>query len=156
MCGSGICQSDAGVAHQAAPLGALYGTSAKGCAESVFAHGGQPFKTGQEERFFVVSLGNDRGRLLWDGRGRLWESSWLKFFGLRDWGAPIPGADVLANVTAEDVTAHGLAQGLGNGAAKLDRQVGDAEARIHHVGFDERSRGAGIDAFCARAAEIGD
>ncbi len=84
-----------------------------------------------------------------------WESTWLKFLGWRDWGSPIPGANVLANIATEDVTAHRFAQSFRNAATKFDGQVGDAEARIHHVRIHERTGGAGIDAFGARAAEVG-
>src|SRR5205823_6889271 len=76
----------------------------------------------------------------------------------RDGGAAVPGADVLANVAAEDVTAHGAADRLRDGIAELDREVGNAEARVHgvagasaHDGFG----GTGLYAAAARAAAIG-
>src|SRR5262245_23246649 len=41
---------------------------------------------------------------------------------------------------------------LGNGGAKLDRQIRDAAGRIEHASIDERAGGARIEASTARSA----
>ena len=69
--------------------------------------------------------------------------------------AAVPGADVLADVAAEDVRADAGAMLLRNRAAQLDREVGDAERRVEPLpGHDGRGR-AGVDAARAGAAAVG-
>jgi hypothetical protein len=52
------------------------------------------------------------------------------------------------------MAAHGLAKFFGDAAAKLDGQIGNAEASIHYVRLNEGASWAGVDAFCAGAAEV--
>src|SRR5438874_5543487 len=49
----------------------------------------------------------------------------------------VPGADVLADVAAERPGPERVAQRLVDVAAMLDREVGNATARIQHVRIDE-------------------
>src|SRR5262249_2539422 len=66
----------------------------------------------------------------------------------------IPGADLLADVAAEDpVLERGPERGW-DGAAVLDREVGEAAPRVHGVSL-ERARGARGQAARARAAGVG-
>src|ERR1039457_4787700 len=66
-------------------------------------------------------------------------------------GAAVPGADVLADVAAEDVRTDGGATLQGDGGAELDGEVRDAEGGIYAGGKDGGG-GAGIDAALAGAA----
>src|SRR5712692_7415751 len=68
--------------------------------------------------------------------------------------AAVPGTNVLANVAAEHVVADGFAQLAGNRAAQLDREIGDATARIHDVGFYKSLRGTRVDTAAAASAQI--
>jgi len=67
----------------------------------------------------------------------------------------VVGADVLADVAAEDVAAHGSAEVLRDGAAELDGEVGDAAAGVEEVGLDQGFSGAGVEAEGAGAAAVG-
>src|SRR5712671_4019105 len=49
--------------------------------------------------------------------------------------APVPRANVLADVAAENMISHRLAELLRDGAAQFDGQVGDALSGIHDVGL---------------------
>ena len=72
-----------------------------------------------------------------------------------DRSAAVPGADVLADIAAEDLPADGLAKLLGDGALLLDGEVGDAARGVHLVRGHERVGGAGVDAARAASAAIG-
>src|SRR5580658_10126136 len=69
-------------------------------------------------------------------------------------GTAIPGADILADVAAKDLTANVGTERLSNGAALFYGQVRDTQARIHLVGSNQGAGGAGIDASRAAAAAI--
>ena len=69
-------------------------------------------------------------------------------------GTAIPGADILANVAAKDLTTHVGTERLSNGAALFYGQVRDTQARIHLVGSNQGAGRAGIDASRAAAAAI--
>ena len=62
----------------------------------------------------------------------------------------IPGADILADVAAEDLAADGRAEFFGDGAALLDGEVGDAAGGVHLARGDEGVGGAGVDAAACR------
>ena len=66
----------------------------------------------------------------------------------------IPWADVLADVTAEDPVAHERTQLARDGAAQLDREVGDAAPRVHAIRCDDGPRGTRIEAAVAAAAML--
>ena len=68
---------------------------------------------------------------------------------------PVPGADILADVASENLPAQMRAQLLRNGAALFDREIGNAEARVHLVGGDQRSGRTRIEAARATAATVG-
>ena len=72
-----------------------------------------------------------------------------------DRGFAIPGADVLADVAAEDVASHAVAQVLGDGAALFDGEIGNAAVGIELVGREKRVRGTGVEAASAGAAAVG-
>ena len=117
----GIAEGDAGIAHQAAPFGALDRASSKKRSELFFVHLSQPLEPWEEKRLFFGSFGGE-GKQLWGlGFRGLWENSWLKFGSLCHGGATIPRANVLADVAAEDMMAHGFAQAFGNTSAELNR-----------------------------------
>src|SRR6202007_2290068 len=162
----GIAQGDASVANQASPLGSLHSAAAKKAAELRFVHFRQPLESRQKQRFlgrfrslllsglrealqaFRLSLGR---RVLIERRGK---SPRTEFFA-RGYGSPaVPGAYILANVATEHMAAHGLAQLLRNRAAQLDREIGDAAARIHDVWFHESLRGTCLDAAAAASAQV--
>src|SRR5436305_1872423 len=66
-----------------------------------------------------------------------------------------PGADVLADVAAEDLVADGRAQFRCDLASFLNGEVSDAAARIHFSRRDEGLSGAGIQAARATSAAVG-
>ena len=66
----------------------------------------------------------------------------------------IPGANILADVAAEDLAADAVAEIFGDGAALLDGQVGDAAGGVHLI-RREGLRGAGVDAAGAGSAAVG-
>src|ERR1700678_3086335 len=68
--------------------------------------------------------------------------------------AAIPGAHILADVAAKDLTAHLCTQWLSNWPPLFNRKVGDTEARIHLVGRDQGAGGAGIEASRATTAAV--
>jgi hypothetical protein len=150
----GIAEGHAGVAYQASPLRALDGTAPKDRAELFLVHRRQPLEAWQEERFLIGSIRNGRRRLPRLVFCALSENSWLELRSQCYRGSPIPRTDILTNVAAENVPAHGFAQGRWYRSAKFDRKVGDAQACVHHVGLDERSGRAGVNASGAGAAEI--
>ena len=67
----------------------------------------------------------------------------------------VPRAHELAVVAAVDAVADRGAELLGDRAVVLDRQVGDAAARVEPVGRHDRARGADVDAGRAAAAVAG-
>src|SRR5277367_6179629 len=67
----------------------------------------------------------------------------------------IPGADVLADVAAEDLAADGGTEIFRDASLLLDCEVGDAAGGIHLVRGDEGVGGAGVDAAGAGAAAVG-
>ena len=66
----------------------------------------------------------------------------------------VPGADELAVVASEDPVADRGSQRLGNRAVVLDREVGNAAARIELVGRRDRAGRAGGQAGAAAAAAV--
>src|SRR5262249_39794780 len=64
----------------------------------------------------------------------------------------VPGTDQLAVVAAEHAVADRRAQFLGDRALVLDREVGDAPARVEAVRRGDRLRRTDLDAAHARAA----
>src|ERR1700690_4417938 len=91
------------------------------------------------------------------GRGAVWfcgEWPRQKFRERSNRRVSIPGADVLANITAEDHAADPGAQVFRNRAAQLDRDVRDAAAGIEQVRLGDRLSRARIEAKTALAAEI--
>src|ERR1700722_18946367 len=117
--GSGIAEGDRGVAHQAAPLRALYGASAKDRAELFFVHRGQPLEARQEERFLFYPLRDSSRQFARVAFYGLRNRSWPKLRSLCHWCPAIPGTNVLANVAAEDGEAQGLRQFFWNAPRKL-------------------------------------
>src|SRR3954471_17710680 len=69
--------------------------------------------------------------------------------GLRE---SVPRADELAIVAAVDAVADQRAQLFRNRAFVLDREVGDAAARVELVGTDDRLRRTDVDAALAGPA----
>src|SRR3984957_11251066 len=66
----------------------------------------------------------------------------------------VPGADVVADVAAEDPVAEHGPQLARNGAAIFNRLIRDAQAREHLIAVGERAGGAQIEASTAGAAMI--
>ena len=67
---------------------------------------------------------------------------------------PVPRAHVLADVAAEDVTAHPLARLLGDRTLHLDGQVADAPRRVEQVRRRQRTGRAGVQAGGAAPARV--
>src|SRR5207248_7792552 len=80
------------------------------------------------------------------------QGSRLKLRKRGDRSPAVPWANILTNVAAKDVIAHGLAQILRNAAAQLDSQVRNALARVHHVWLHKRLCGTCFDAAHAAPA----
>ena len=114
-------------------LRAPNGRLAKGLAEVVFAH---------QRQFAEVSVEGHRREIGVDRYRR----------------ATVPGADVLADITAKDVLAEVFAQLYRGRLARLDGVVRNAEAGVElptaFVGNDGGG-GAGVDAARATAAAVG-
>src|SRR5438093_440269 len=72
----------------------------------------------------------------------------------RDGRVAIPGADFLTDVAAEEPLADRRVELLRNRAPVLDRQVGDAAARVERVRRVERRRRTGVEAGRARPAAV--
>src|SRR5437870_1192658 len=64
----------------------------------------------------------------------------------------VPRTDDLAVVASIDAVAHERTQLFGDRPEVLDREIGDAAARVELVRSDDRARGADVDAALARAA----
>ena len=69
-------------------------------------------------------------------------------------GIAVPRTHLLANVAAEDLPTHLLAQLHRNLTLLLDRQVCDAQRGVHLTRCDQRAGRARIDAARARSAAI--
>jgi len=69
-------------------------------------------------------------------------------------GRPVERAHLLAVIAAEEVPADRLAELIGRVLALLDREVGDAAARIEDEGGDEGFGGAGVEASRTGAAAL--
>ena len=127
-----VAQGYGGVPQQAAPLRPLDGTALEPGPERLRC---QP-QHFDEVRHFVPGTGSE-GRMAGFGR------------------AAVPGTDILAVVAPEHAVSHCRAVLQGNSALQFDGMVGDAAARIDHVGFDDGVRGTGFETQGARAAVIG-
>src|SRR5262245_3015741 len=66
----------------------------------------------------------------------------------------VPGADILADVAAEDVVSDPIAQLLGNRSALLDGQVSNAAPRIELPRRNDGLCRAGVDAASAATAPV--
>src|SRR5215510_8380724 len=66
----------------------------------------------------------------------------------------IPGADILADVTAEGPLADTLPELGGDRPTMLDRQIRDAAPGVEHVGANESPGGARVQAPCAGATAV--
>jgi predicted PurR-regulated permease PerM len=67
----------------------------------------------------------------------------------------VPGADLLADVAAEDVRAEGVLDRIGQRAPVLDRPKSQATAGVEDSGGKQRARGARLQAGHAGAALLG-
>src|SRR5882762_7351804 len=146
---AGIPERDAGVAYQAAPFGTFDGASAKELAKVCFAQPEEPFQSWEVERFVLRRERRLGVVFLWRGK-----TSWLELRYRHHRGAPVPRANVLADVAAENRVSHRLAELLRDSAPQFDRQVGNALSGIHDVGLDESLRRAGVKATPAAPAQI--
>ena len=78
----------------------------------------------------------------------------LKFLRVGYRRVAIPGANILTNVAAKYVLAHGLTKMFWDCSAQLDGQVRNTLSRIHDVGLYQRVGGTRVDAFAAGAAAV--
>src|SRR5207244_10308774 len=76
---------------------------------------------------------------------------WKRLVGPPALDAPVPGADVLADVAAVDPVAERFPVLVRNRLARL-RPVREAPRRVERAGLAERARGAGAEAGGGRAA----
>lgn len=130
--GAGVTQDDKGIAAQAPPAGAGEG----GLAE-----------TGRERFWRKVEEepGVERGR---------WQVGLETGIGGVG-GAAVPGADLLADIAAEEPVAHSVAQLHRGEFARFDGEVRDAPAGVEHVRGREGVGGTGVEAAGAGAAVAG-
>src|ERR1700722_8562116 len=68
--------------------------------------------------------------------------------------APVPRADVLADIAAKDLAAYRLTQLMGDNTFFLDGQVGDAAGGIHLARGDQSVRRTRIDTAGATATAV--
>ena len=68
--------------------------------------------------------------------------------------AAVPGTHILTNVAPEEVAADLWPELFRDSALEFNSQFGDTPGRIHDVGFDQRSRGAGLEARRAGPAAV--
>src|ERR1700722_7756316 len=127
-----VASGDHGVAAQPGPFGAPYRRSGKSRAKFFLADLRQPVERG------IYQFG---------------PGSEFRGGGCRSF--PVPGADILADVAAEQVAPHTGSHLFGNFAALLDREIGNAQVGIELVGRDQRVGGAGLDAARAGATAVG-
>src|SRR5713226_4825728 len=146
---SGIPERDAGVTQQAAPLGAFDGTSAKEFAKVPFVQPEKPFQPGKVERFVLRRV--RRGGIIFFRGGK---NTRLERRQSDNRRAPVPWANVLANVAPKNVISHRRAKLFRDGAPQFNRQIGNALSRVHDVGLDERLRRAGVQAPPATPAQV--
>lgn len=66
----------------------------------------------------------------------------------------IPGANILAYVAPENVISHQRAKGFGDGSAKFDSEIGNAEPGVESLRRNGIGR-AGVDAAGASTAAVG-
>src|SRR5208282_4274213 len=97
---SAVTHRNGGVTAKAGALGAADGRSAKGCAEFFIRHFGEPV----ERRIYQPGTR-------------------LKFRRSRGRSFAVPGADILADIAAENLMTHAGAQLLGNRSAFLDGEI---------------------------------
>src|ERR1017187_9406849 len=121
-----VSHGDGDVAQETGVAGSGDGRAAEQGAEFGLAERGQFFEGRREFAGFKGGVG---------GNG----------------GAAVPGADVLADVAAEDVRTDGGATLQGDGGAELDGEVRDAERGID-TGWKEGGGGTGGDAAAGGAA----
>ena len=126
-----VAHGDGGVAAQARALGAADGRSAEGFPKFFRGHFSEP----GESRIDQARAGSEFGRS-------------------RGGSLAVPRANILADVAAEDVTAHARAEVLGNRPALLDREIRNALVGIELVGREDRIRRTSLDATRAGAAAI--
>src|ERR1039458_3973472 len=124
-----VSHSDGDVAQETAVAGARDGCAAEKVSEFGLAERSQLFE-------------------------RRREFAGVKGGGGANGGAAFPGADVLADVAAEDVRTDGGATLQGDGGAELDGEVRDAERGID-TGWHDGGGGTGVDAAAAGAAAGG-
>jgi hypothetical protein len=69
-------------------------------------------------------------------------------------GAVVEGADLLAEVAAEELIGYLGFQVVGDWLVVFDCEVGNAAAGVEGVRGDDGAGGAGVDAFLAAAAVV--
>src|SRR5439155_118629 len=143
----GIPQRDASISHDAAPLCPLDRASAKDAAEFFFGQRSQPFQARLKERLRARRRVALPRHLL--PRRDVPRMEGIELSGRH---ASIPRANVLADITAEDMSPHGRAEFLRNAASQLDCQIRNAPACIEHVWLDECARRTGVQTQPAVAA----
>lgn len=120
-----------GVTANPGKLRALYRRAAKTGAELLSAHFREPIE----------------GRIDEFGPG-------LEVSGVGCWSLVVPWADLLADVTAENVVSHPGPHRLGNISALLNREIRNALVGIELVGCDERIRGTSFNTACTGTTAI--
>ncbi len=127
-----VAESDGGVSEEAAAVGAPEWSFSESGAEGGFV------EVEEFGQFEGIEVG-----LRLEGL----------FFGFG--GVVVPGADVLADVAAEDPVLHLGTQVGGDGLLELDGEVADAARSVEDVGLDKGVGWAGIEAGGTGAAVVG-
>ena len=127
-----IGHCDHGVSAQTTQLSAFHWRAAKQLAKFFHAKLHQPCEVGIHQLGPGLKIGQSRHRCM-----------------------PVPWADILADVAAENLPANTWAQFLRNRVAQLDGQIRNALGRIHFIGRRKSIRWARVQASCARAAVVG-
>lgn len=71
-----------------------------------------------------------------------------------DRSTPVPGTDLLADVTTEDLPSYRLAKLFRNTAFLFDGEIGDTARSIHLTRSNESLRGTGVDTARAASATV--
>jgi hypothetical protein len=134
---AGVAHGDGYVALHAFAAGALDGRTLEPALELGSVHVGEPVQGRVDELGAWENVVHSVHQRIVNGR------------------SSIPGADVLADVAAEDLAADGGAEIFRDASLLLDGEVGDAARGVHLVRGDEGVGRAGIDAARAGAAAVG-
>src|SRR5260370_5285078 len=142
-----MAEGEERIGHQSTQFRALDRAAAKNPAEFFLRKRGEPLQPRRKQRGAIFHF-------LFSIFALRLNTPWLKCRELRHRRLAIPRANVLADVAADDRVSHLRPQLLWDRPTQLDREVGNALARIQHVRRCKRLRGASIQTQPAIPAQI--